>query len=104
MKIQQNIGIVNAMVRITCGLTMLAYITAKMVRRPYKQSYIIMAAAAAMKVAEGIVRYCPMTAMYQKGQSMYSDTVENIMEAASSFSDEMTMNNDETNEPPYNPS
>lgn len=103
MKIQQNIGILNAMARITCGLTMLAYITAKMVRRPYKQSYIIVAAAAAMKVAEGIVRYCPLTAMYQKGQNMSSDTMDSIMEAASSFSDEMTMT-DETSEQTYNPS
>lgn len=103
MKIRQNIGILNAMVRITCGLTMLAYITAKMVRRPYKQSYLIVAAAAAMKVAEGIVRYCPMTAMYQKGQSMYGDTMDNIMEAAPSFSDEMAMT-DETTKQSYNPS
>ena len=103
MKIQKNIGILNAMVRITCGLTMLSYITAKMVRRPYKQTYIFWAAAAAMKVAEGIVRYCPMTAMFKQGQNMYSDAVDNIMDTVSSFSDDMTMT-DETTDQSYNPS
>ncbi len=103
MKIQQNIGIINAMVRITCGLTMLTYITAKMVRRPYKQMYIFGAMAAAMKVAEGIVRYCPMTAMFKQGQDMYSNTVDTIKDAVSSFSDEMTMD-DETIDQSYNPS
>ncbi|MBD3108871.1 DUF2892 domain-containing protein [Bacillus sp. AGMB 02131] len=103
MKIQQNIGILNAMARITCGLTMLAVITSKMVRRPYKQSYIFIAAAAAMKVAEGIVRYCPMTDMFQRGKGMYSDTMDNIMDAASSLSDEMSMNEESTDQT-YNPS
>lgn len=103
MKIQQNIGIINAMMRITCGLTMLSYITAKMVRRPYKLMYIFWAAAAAMKVAEGIVRYCPMTAMFKQGQDMYGNTMDTIMDAVSSFSDEMTMD-DEATDQSYNPS
>ena len=103
MKIQQNIGILNAMVRITCGLTMLSYITAKMVRRPYKQMYIFWAAAAAMKVAEGIVRYCPMTAMIKQGQNMYDDAVDNMMNVASSIRDKMTAD-DESTDQSYNPS
>jgi len=102
MKVQSNIGIINAMLRITCGLTMLAYFTSKMVRRPYKQSYILMAALAAMKVAEGIVRYCPMTAMYNTGQSMYSEAMDNMMDTASSFNDDMTSK--DSNEQTYNPS
>lgn len=32
MQIKQNIGIVNALIRITCGLTILAWSTAKMVK------------------------------------------------------------------------
>ncbi|MGN1386246.1 MAG: DUF2892 domain-containing protein [Bacillus sp. (in: firmicutes)] len=95
MKLQQNIGILNAMARITCGLTMLAIITSKMVRRPYKQSYIFVAAAAAMKVAEGIIRYCPMTDLFNKGKDMYSDTIDSIMNTATNFSEEVTLTEDQ---------
>jgi hypothetical protein len=56
-----NIGIVNAMIRITCGLTMLSWSSAKLVRRPWCQSYLWVVMLAAMKVAEGITRFCPVT-------------------------------------------
>lgn len=70
MNIRPNIGILNSMIRITLGLTILAWSTSKMVKRPWRDSYIFMALMGAMKVAEGIVRYCPMTALYEKGQEM----------------------------------
>ncbi|WP_079504415.1 YgaP family membrane protein [Mesobacillus jeotgali] len=70
MKVRPNIGIVNALVRITAGLTILAWSTSKMVKRPWKDSYLFIAMLGAMKVGEGIVRYCPMTAAYEKGQDM----------------------------------
>jgi hypothetical protein len=60
-----NIGIVNALVRITCGLTILAWATAKMTRRPWCTSYLLIALLAAMKVGEGIIRFCPMTALFE---------------------------------------
>ncbi|MBB5325172.1 hypothetical protein HNQ34_002271 [Anoxybacillus tepidamans] len=63
-----NIGIWNALLRITCGLTLLAWITAKMVKRPWYDSYIVVAMLAAMKVAEGITRFCPLTAFIEKYQ------------------------------------
>ncbi|WP_412922594.1 DUF2892 domain-containing protein [Mesobacillus foraminis] len=68
VKVTQNIGMVNSLVRITCGLTMLSWATAKMVKKPNSNSYMIMAILAAMKVGEGIVRYCPVTALYQDYQ------------------------------------
>jgi hypothetical protein len=68
MKIQTNIGILNALIRITIGLTVLSWSTAKLVKRPYCQSYIWIALCGAMKVAEGIVRYCPVTDLIQNGQ------------------------------------
>jgi len=68
MNVRPNIGILNALVRITSGLTILAWSTAKMVKRPWKDSYLFIAMLGAMKVGEGIVRYCPMTAAYEKGQ------------------------------------
>ncbi len=68
MNVRPNIGILNALVRITAGLTILAWSTSKMVKRPWKDSYLFIALLGAMKVGEGIVRYCPMTAAYEKGQ------------------------------------
>ncbi|MDQ0178177.1 YgaP family membrane protein [Bacillus chungangensis] len=66
MKIKPNIGILNALVRITCGLTMLSWSTARLSRVPWRQFYLMTAMLGAMKVGEGIVRYCPVTAMFQK--------------------------------------
>ncbi|WP_051255088.1 YgaP family membrane protein [Pontibacillus marinus] len=64
--VRPNIGIINAMIRITIGLTVVAYSTARMVRQPWRQSSMMYAMIGAMKVAEGIVRYCPVTAMVQQ--------------------------------------
>nr|WP_304220306.1 DUF2892 domain-containing protein [Fredinandcohnia onubensis] len=61
-----NIGMINALVRITCGFTMLAWATAKMVKRPWRESFIIVAMLGGMKVAEGITRFCPLTALFQE--------------------------------------
>ncbi|MYL36101.1 DUF2892 domain-containing protein [Pontibacillus yanchengensis] len=81
--VRQNIGIINAMIRITVGLTMLCYSTAKMVRRPWRQGHWFMIMLASMKVAEGIVRYCPLTAV---GESMMnSEDEENEEEQESYF-------------------
>ncbi|MBS4175644.1 DUF2892 domain-containing protein [Bacillus sp. FJAT-49736] len=70
MKVSPNIGIINALIRITCGLTIVAVCTAKLSRKPWCKSYLFMIIMGAMKVAEGIVRYCPVTEMFQKGQGM----------------------------------
>ena len=59
-----NIGLINAFIRITCGLTMLAWSTSKMVKRPWRESFIVVAMLGGMKVAEGITRFCPLTALY----------------------------------------
>ncbi|MEH7107749.1 MULTISPECIES: YgaP family membrane protein [Bacillaceae] len=78
MKISPNIGIVNALIRITAGLAILSWCTAKMVKHPWRDSYFFVAICAAMKVAEGIVRYCPMTAMFEKYQeNMACSTPQN---------------------------
>jgi len=69
LKIQPNIGILNALIRITIGLTILSWSTAKLVKRPFFRSYLWIAMCGAMKVAEGIVRYCPVTDLIQKGQA-----------------------------------
>lgn len=76
MNVRPNIGTVNSLVRITAGLTILAWSTSKMVKRPWRDSYLFMAMMGAMKVGEGIVRYCPVTDMYQKGMDMMEEKQE----------------------------
>ncbi|MFD2445163.1 DUF2892 domain-containing protein [Bacillus sp. CGMCC 1.16607] len=61
MNVKPNIGLLNALIRITCGLTILAWSTSKLVKCPWRDSYLFTAMMGAMKVAEGIVRYCPIT-------------------------------------------
>jgi hypothetical protein len=66
MHIKPNINILNSLIRITIGFTILSWSTAKLVKRPWRDSYLIMAILGAMKVAEGIVRYCPLTDLYER--------------------------------------
>jgi hypothetical protein len=73
MKVTSNIGIINALVRITIGLTVLSWVTAKLVRKPWRDSYLLMAMVGAMKVGEGILKYCPITALFKKGQESSPD-------------------------------
>jgi len=70
MNIKPNIGILNALIRITFGFTILAWITAKLVKKPWRDSYLLVALCGAMKVAEGIVRYCPVTELFERCQTM----------------------------------
>ncbi|MDX8362853.1 MULTISPECIES: DUF2892 domain-containing protein [Bacillaceae] len=61
-----NISIINALMRITCGFTLLSWATAKMVKRPWRESYLVVAMIAGMKIGEGITRFCPLTACIEK--------------------------------------
>jgi hypothetical protein len=93
VKVKQNIGIVNALIRITCGFTFLSWATAKMVKRPWQDSYLFIAILSAMKIAEGIVRFCPVTALFEEGQEMVESNRHN--------GDQERINADEI--VPYNP-
>ncbi|WP_100397810.1 YgaP family membrane protein [Bacillus sp. FJAT-44742] len=62
---KSNIGILNALCRITCGLTILAWATAKLTKRSSSSMYLLAAMMGAMKVGEGITRFCPITKMVQ---------------------------------------
>ncbi|HLO12814.1 MAG TPA: DUF2892 domain-containing protein [Pseudoneobacillus sp.] len=73
MKIKPNIGIISALIRITCGLTILAWSTSKLVKFPWRDSYLITAVLGAMKVAEGIVRYCPVVDLFERMQEQCTD-------------------------------
>ncbi|MED3575346.1 YgaP family membrane protein [Cytobacillus praedii] len=77
MNIKPNIGIVNALIRITCGLTLVACSTAKLTKKPWRESYMILAFLGAMKVAEGIVRFCPITALFENRQDLLGSKKQN---------------------------
>lgn len=58
---KQNIGTVNSMVRITGGLTLLAWSIAKMAQEKPSGTQLFVSMMGAQKVAEGITHYCPLT-------------------------------------------
>ncbi|WP_033826859.1 YgaP family membrane protein [Bacillus andreraoultii] len=74
MNRKQNIGVVNALLRISFGLTFLSWATAKLVKKPWKESYLIIAFLSAMKVGEGFLKYCPITDMMQSQANYMSDS------------------------------
>jgi hypothetical protein len=105
--VKPNIGILNALMRITIGLTVLAWSTSKFTRRPYRDSYMLMAFLGAMKVAEGILKYCPITDLFQHGKKMNEMGLDSI--AAQTDDDKKKQKNSEkkenlTTETTYNPS
>ncbi|WP_279664749.1 YgaP family membrane protein [Ectobacillus ponti] len=69
-RFKQNIGIVNALIRITVGLTMISFSSAKLVRKPWCVMSKVSVILGAMKVAEGIVRFCPVTEALKFGKYM----------------------------------
>lgn len=74
-KITPNIGIINALIRITCGFTLLAWGTAKLVKRPYGNTPFFIVMMAAMKIGEGITRFCPLTYLFEERmEEMNRDT------------------------------
>jgi hypothetical protein len=65
-----NIGTLNALIRITIGLTMISFATAKLVRKPWCLAPKLSVMLGAMKVAEGIVRFCPITEGFKLNKYM----------------------------------
>ncbi|MBA9028680.1 YgaP-like transmembrane domain [Peribacillus huizhouensis] len=68
MNNKTNISILNALLRITCGFTLLAWSISKMSRKPWNESYLVVAMFSSMKIGEGILRFCPVVALYEKCQ------------------------------------
>ncbi|MBD1382371.1 YgaP family membrane protein [Metabacillus arenae] len=66
--VRPNIGIVNALIRITVGLTLVACAAAKYSRKPWRESLLLLMMAGAMKVGEGILRFCPITYLFEQYQ------------------------------------
>jgi hypothetical protein len=61
----KNIGTIDALMRITIGLTGVAWGTSRMLRRPNSSTPLLLTMASAMKVAEGVTRFCPLTALFR---------------------------------------
>lgn len=85
-----NIGIINALLRITCGLSVLAWGTSKYCKKPWRDSYLIVIVLGAMKVGEGILRFCPITYLFENSNASFFDDEESF--------------EDEDEEVVYNPS
>ncbi|MEH7073002.1 YgaP family membrane protein [Neobacillus drentensis] len=100
MNVKPNISMINALIRITLGLTILSWTTSKLVKQPWRDSYLFVALCGAMKVAEGIVRFCPLTALFEKYQCMITEH-DHAMDSR----DSMEGLNDHKGEEilPYNP-
>ncbi|MFC0469253.1 DUF2892 domain-containing protein [Halalkalibacter kiskunsagensis] len=58
-----NIGRIDALCRISMGFTVLAWSTAKLVRKPSNNIPLFAAMMGGLKVAEGITRFCPLVYM-----------------------------------------
>jgi len=67
---RKNVGTLDASMRITLGLIGLAYSIGRMSRRPYRAPWFLMTMSA-MKVAEGLTRFCPM--LYAMGTNTRND-------------------------------
>ncbi|MDQ0418805.1 hypothetical protein J2Z48_003009 [Croceifilum oryzae] len=69
----KNISTTNAMMRITCGLVGLIWsINYLNRRRISRMRLLFIAVMSAMKIAEGITRFCPCKALYNKIRSIAS--------------------------------
>jgi hypothetical protein len=68
--LKPNIGTLNALIRITIGFAMLSFATARLVRKPWCLMSKIAIGLGAMKVAEGIVRFCPITEAWKLSRYM----------------------------------
>lgn len=61
---KKNVGTLDALIRITIGLVGLSYSITRTIRCPHRNSSVLLGALSAMKVAEGITRFCPLLAMF----------------------------------------
>ncbi|HDR7794856.1 TPA: DUF2892 domain-containing protein [Bacillus luti] len=67
---KQNIGTINALIRITLGLVLFGCSATKLVRKPWCTWSNILLWIGAMKIAEGIVRFCPIAEACKFGKHM----------------------------------
>ena len=57
---KRNVGLLDAYIRLTFGLFLLGLGIARLVRRPNRAFPRFLLLAGAMRIAEGITRFCPL--------------------------------------------
>lgn len=60
---QKNVGTIDSIIRITLGLFGLAWSISQAVKHPRRKMPMFIAFQSALKVAEGITRFCPGLAL-----------------------------------------
>ncbi len=60
---KKNVGTLDAVLRISWGLFGLGWGISRMVRFPHKSMPLLVSFLSAMKVAEGVTRWCPLLDM-----------------------------------------
>lgn len=79
VKCKPNISVINALLRIICGFTFLSWSIAKMSKKPWKESYLIISMLAGMKIGEGILRYCPVVDLMDQYKNNIEEDKEDVM-------------------------
>ncbi|WP_430792321.1 YgaP family membrane protein [Bacillus subtilis] len=64
-----NISLINAVFRIACGLTIMSAASAKFTKKPWCRMHLLYIFMGAMKAGSGILRFCPVTYMFQHSDS-----------------------------------
>ncbi|MCY7932008.1 MULTISPECIES: DUF2892 domain-containing protein [Bacillus] len=62
-----NISLINAVFRIACGLTIMSAASAKFTKKPWCRMHLFYIFMGALKAGSGILRFCPVTYMFQSG-------------------------------------
>lgn len=76
---KKNVGTIDAITRITIGLTGVAWGTARMVHNPHGNLPMLVTLASAMRVAEGVTRFCPMLALFNtSSENMMNNVTDDI--------------------------
>ncbi|QHF56547.1 membrane protein [Bacillus subtilis] len=57
------------MFRIACGLTIMSAASAKFTKKPWCRMHLFYIFMGAMKAGSGILRFCPVTYMFQHSDS-----------------------------------
>ncbi|SFE89879.1 YgaP family membrane protein [Alteribacillus iranensis] len=71
---EKNVGTGEAILRITGGLTLIAWATGEMAKDKSPSVHILCAALGAQKVGEGIMRYCPIKDLIVKNKKEEEDS------------------------------
>ncbi|MGE6631633.1 YgaP family membrane protein [Bacillus sp. NPDC077027] len=64
-----NLGLMEAVIRIACGLTILTVAGSAFTRKPWCKMLLLSIFIGGLKTASGILRFCPVTFMCENQDS-----------------------------------